>query len=251
MEKWRSILSSGNTEAAWSEFIERYRRLIFAVIRRSVKSDDDADEAFADICGELSSDNMSRLARHDESGAATFSTWLVTVVQRLTIDWLRHRDGRQRVNTPEELTSIQRFIFDRIVRERSSYVETYELAFQRIDAALTFRAFMKEIRATFSILQQRTGGAVHYFPGPPDPVSQSETSIEETLSITDSAARLNAALDQLAPDERLAIKLFITEDVPADRVAKIVGWSNAKVVYNRVYRALEKLRKQFPELASE
>jgi RNA polymerase sigma factor (sigma-70 family) len=251
VEKWRSILAAGNTEAAWSEFIERYRRLIFAVIRRSTASQDDADEVFADICGQLSSDNMSRIARHDDKGPASFSTWLATVVQHLAIDWLRHRDGRLRITTPENLSPLQQFIFDRIVREQCSYVEAYEMAIQRIDSRLSFRTFMNEVRSTFSILERHTGGAVHYFPGPPDPLLQPELPVSEKVNIAGSAAKVNAALDELPPDERLAIQLFIVEEVPAATVAGIVGWPNSKAVYNRVYRILERLRQKLPGLADE
>jgi RNA polymerase sigma factor (sigma-70 family) len=251
VEKWRSTLAAGNAEAAWSEFIERYRRLIFAVLRRTVSGQDDVDEVFADVCGQLSTDNMSRLAQHDDKGAARFSTWLVTVVQHLAIDWVRHRDGRQRITTPDNLSPLQKFIFDRIVREHCTYVEAYELAIQSVHRDLPFRQFMKEVRSMFTILERRSGGAVHYFPGPPDSLSQTAPLAYETVSVADSASKVTAALDELPSDERLAIQLFIVEELPAASVAKIVGWTNSKAVYNRVYRILEKLRRELHRLNEE
>jgi DNA-directed RNA polymerase specialized sigma24 family protein len=50
------------------------------------------------------------------------------------------------------------------------------------------------------------------------------------------------ALQSLSADERLAVQLFVVDELPAVEVARIVGWPNAKAVYNRVYRALAQLR---------
>ena len=57
-----------------------------------------------------------------------------------------------------------------------------------------------------------------------------------------TSARLTDMLNALEPERRLAIQLFVVEELPAAEVARIVGWPNAKAVYNRVYRALAALR---------
>jgi DNA-directed RNA polymerase specialized sigma24 family protein len=44
------------------------------------------------------------------------------------------------------------------------------------------------------------------------------------------------------PDVRLAVELFIVEGMTAAEVARLVGWPNAKAVYNRVSRALAHIR---------
>jgi DNA-directed RNA polymerase specialized sigma24 family protein len=41
---------------------------------------------------------------------------------------------------------------------------------------------------------------------------------------------------------RLAVELFVVERMAAADVARVVGWPNAKAVYNRVYRVLMALR---------
>jgi DNA-directed RNA polymerase specialized sigma24 family protein len=58
----------------------------------------------------------------------------------------------------------------------------------------------------------------------------------------DSARRVAEALASLPPAERVAVQLFVVEGMPAADVARAVGWPNAKMVYNRVYRALDALR---------
>jgi DNA-directed RNA polymerase specialized sigma24 family protein len=63
----------------------------------------------------------------------------------------------------------------------------------------------------------------------------------------EQSAALAAALDTLPAEDRLAVQLFVIEDLPAERVARAVGLPNAKAVYNRVYRALEVLRQKLEQ----
>jgi len=249
---WRATLAAGDSRAAWDLFIARYRRLIFAVIRRSVADEDDAADVFAQVCADLSGNELARLARHRDSGKTRFSTWLVTVVHHQTIDWVRHRDGRRRVTAPKELSTVQRQIFDCIVGARRSHVEAYELILQRSDVKLSFAAFMREVTATFQIIGKVKGKSVaHYIPGPPLPIGQDEPHPHDALVLAESAARLDVALATLPADERLAIQLFIVDELPASAVAQTVGWPNAKTVYNRVHRALAVLRREAIRLGLE
>lgn len=47
MESWIGPLEAGDPEAAWDLFIERYKRLIFAAIRRYTGEPDDVMDVFA------------------------------------------------------------------------------------------------------------------------------------------------------------------------------------------------------------
>ncbi|MBA3404513.1 MAG: sigma-70 family RNA polymerase sigma factor [Gemmatimonadaceae bacterium] len=252
METWRAALVAGDSAGAWNLFIATYRRLIVAVIRRTIADEDDVDDVFGDVCADLSADELARLVRHTDSGTASFSTWLATVVHNRTIDWVRHRDGRRRVTAPTGLTTIQQKIFDRLIREQCSHVEAYELMRQQLGPGLSFGAFMKEVTTTFGILQRTSGTkAAHYWPGPPLPFGQTDDDADDALVLSESAARLAAALELLPPDERLAVQLFIVDELPAAAVARAVGWPNAKAVYNRVYRALGVLRSELERLGLE
>ena len=68
---------------------------------------------------------------------------------------------------------------------------------------------------------------------------------EDPLPTAEASERIARALDTLPPDERLAVQLFVVDEMPAAEVARTVGWRNAKAVYNRVYRALGTLREGF------
>jgi RNA polymerase sigma factor (sigma-70 family) len=245
VESWREKLVAGNSEGAWDEFITRYRRLIIATIRRSLGDDDDVADVFAEVCANLSADNLARLQRHDESGKARFSTWLVTVVHHQTIDLVRRREGRHRVRPPAGLSPIQQRIFQHVFDERRSHVEAYELIQQGAETDMTFAAFIKEVTNTYRVVERVRGKvAMHYFAGPPIISQQIDETPEDAAIAAESQSQLMTALEILAPDERLAVQLFVVDEVSADRVARIVGWPNAKAVYNRVYRALAELRKE-------
>lgn len=245
MESWRAKLVAGNTDGAWDEFITRYRRLILATIRRSLGDDDDAADVFAEVCATLSTDNLARLQRHAESGKARFSTWLVTVVHHQTIDLVRRREGRHRVRPPAGLSPMQLRIFQLVFDEKRPHVEAYELIRQRDQPNLEFADFLKQIAETYRAVERVRGkAATHYFAGPPIISEQTEFTAEDRLIASESGARLASALEILSPDERLAIQLFVVDDLSADQVARVVGWPNAKAVYNRVHRALGVLRKE-------
>jgi len=248
MEEWRAKLAAGDSQGAWDAFITRYRRLITGTIRRTVIERDDIAEVFAEICAALSTDDMALLKRHAQEGAATFSTWLVTVVHHRAVDWMRKEHGRRRITPPPGLTDLQQRIFHHIVAERRSHVETYELIRQRFDNALPFGSFLKELSETYRVMERGSGkAATHYLPGPPVSLNETESLADEALFSAETGTQLAAVLKHLAADERLAIQLFVIDELPAERVAKIVGWPNAKAVYNRVYRALAEARKELEQ----
>ena len=149
MEPWLSKLNAGHGNDAWDLFIERYRRLILATVRRLIDDHDDVMDVFASICAALSSGDFARLKRYSESSSrrASVATWLVAVVRNLTIDWLRRRDGRQRSGIPQGLSPLQREIYAAICLGGSSHVEAYEELRSRGALVLSFPEFLREVRA--------------------------------------------------------------------------------------------------------
>jgi len=100
MEGWAAELVSGRLDAAWDAFVDRYRRLIFAAIRHYAQDYDDVMDVFAQVCAALREGDLWRLRTYaaQPDHRARFSTWLVTVVRHLTVDWFRHRDVRRRLS---------------------------------------------------------------------------------------------------------------------------------------------------------
>ncbi len=244
MDDWMAELGRRGPEAAWDLFLDRYRRLIFAAIRHYAQDYDDVMDVFARVCEALRADGLRRLRIYVDQPdhRARFSTWLVTVVRNLTVDWFRQRDGRQRLSTVAEgLPPLQRAIFGCVFLEHRSHVETYERLRAGPAPDLSFRGFLIELRATYRAVTKGRQGTVLRELGAPPPAEESVTG-EPEGEAGERRDVLEQALAGLSADDRLAVELYVLEELPADAVAKVLGLGNAKTVYNRVYRALASLR---------
>jgi RNA polymerase sigma factor (sigma-70 family) len=243
VEPWLSKFDEGNAQAAWDLFHERYRRLILAVIRRLVPDHDDVMDVFSTVCQALCANDFARLRRYSERAArpARVSTWLVTVVHNLTIDWLRERDGRRRVRVPAGLSPLRQQIYTAICIEGHSHVEAYELIRTRTGSAQAFHDFLREVRETHRAAPCPEQALLRR-PVRDPPPSESALPTFDPAETAESVRRLGEALASQPADVRLAVNLFVVEGMSAADVARMVGWPNAKAVYNRVYRALATLR---------
>ena len=243
MEDWLSTLNAGRSQEAWDLFIARYRALIVATIRRSIRDRDDVMDLFAIVCQALSADDFSRLRRYSTASPqrASVATWLVIVVRNLTVDWLRREHGRPRVAVPDSLSPLQREIFSAICVDRCSHVEAYEIVRARMDSALTFSEFLREVRATH-LLAPCPDRLSRRNTGDPPAADLAAPVGPDSLETAESARRIAAALAGQPADLRLAVQLFVIDGLPAAEVARVVGWPDAKAVYNRVYRALAAIR---------
>jgi RNA polymerase sigma factor (sigma-70 family) len=249
LDAWMVELRRGRSDAAWDRFLDRYRRLIFAAIRYYAQDYDDVMDVFAWVCEALRKADLKRLRSYIEqsSHTARFSTWLVTVVRHLTIDWFRHRDGRNRLSTVAAgLPLLQRGIFEHVFLNHKSHVEAYELICATETPALSFREFRTALRAMYRVVMAGRRGSVLRELGVPPPADE-VLAQPDGPSATDTAEQsqlIERALGQLGPEDRLVVELYVIDKLPAKAVAKIVGLMNSKAVYNRVYRALAVLREQ-------
>src|SRR5689334_17727455 len=250
LENWIAPLRSGDSEKAWDLFLERYRRLIFGAIRRYAKGGD-ADEVmdvFAHVCERLRERDFARLrdaaARFDPD--RPISTWIVAVVRNLTIDWLRHCHGRSRLSAfAEKLPALQQRIYQCVFVEQRSHRETYELLSTRRELSLSFGDFLKEVSATYRSVRSGNWGSLIMELAPSTTNSLVDPFEEDSVIAGDRQARLAEAMSALSDDDKLALQLYIVEGVSADEVARLLSWTGAKAVYNRVYRALSALRRRF------
>ena len=250
MEDWAAELQQGRPEAAWDLFLDRYRRLIFAAIRHYAQDYDDVMDVFARACEALRADGLRKLRVYVQQPdhQARFSTWLVTVVRHLTVDWFRHRDGRSRLSAVAAgLPPLRRRIFEHVFLDQRSHIEAYELIRARETPALSFREFQAELRATYRAMTDGRHGRVLRDLGPAPIEAEALATEPIGPSASDAAEQgriIERALASLGPEDRLAVELYVLQGLPADAVAKVLGLANAKAVYNRVYRALAALREQ-------
>jgi len=243
VESWIAPLETGDPERAWDFFVARYRRLIFGAIRHFTGEPDDVMDVFARVCEAFRENNFARLRRCAAHAEPTrpLSTWLVAVVHNLTIDWFRHRDGRQRLSAvAATLPPLQQRIFECVFVDGRSHVEAYELLRSRDAPDLPFGEFLNELRATYRTVRAGRRGnlaAELAVPPPATPDAPPDPAIA-----AEQRVMLARALETLPAEERLAVQLYVVDEMPADQVARVLGYPNAKTVYNRVYRALGAVR---------
>jgi RNA polymerase sigma factor (sigma-70 family) len=245
MEPWFEELRGGHADAAWDSFIARYRRLIFSAIRHHVTDPDDVMDVFARVCEALRADELARLRRypHDGRPTARFSTWLVAVVRNQTIDWLRHRDGRRGQHLPDGLSHVQQRIYQHVFLDGASHRDCFHLLTSADGIPLSTHEFASELAATYRLASPalpapRPGAA-------PLSLDAIELPAEPAAFDGHGSHHLDLALAALPPADRLAVRLFVVDELPAADVARIVGWPSAKTVYNRVGRALKAVRNRF------
>jgi RNA polymerase sigma factor (sigma-70 family) len=92
-------------EAAWTDFVGAYSKLILYVARSSSGNQDAAMDHYAFVLDQLASSDFRRLRRYVADGRSEFSTWLVVVSQRLCRDYDRQRYGRLRTHAGEGTTA--------------------------------------------------------------------------------------------------------------------------------------------------
>lgn len=190
-EAWVVELRAGRPEVAWDLFLERYRRLIFAAIRHYAQDYDDVMDVFARVCEALREADLKRLRSFVDQPEhrARFSTWLVTVVRHLTIDWFRHRDGRRRLSVVADgLPPLQRTIFEHVFLERRSHVEAFELLRARDAPNLTFGEYLVQLRATYrAVSDGRRGHVLREFGGPPPVETETPSTPVGRISLSETS----------------------------------------------------------------
>jgi len=91
------LLNSGSQaerDSAWESFLASHSRLILYVARSNTRDGDEALDAYTWALERLRENESRRLRGFSEAGGTLFSTWLVVVVRRLCLDFLRHKRGR-------------------------------------------------------------------------------------------------------------------------------------------------------------
>ena len=235
-------LRAGDLDGAWSTFVDRYRRLIFAQIQRSATDPDDVMDIFAHVCDRLRENDLARLKTFAFAAAprASFATWLVAVVRNLIVDWFRARDGRSRAQPPKSLSPIGRRIYELVFLEYRSHREACEVVLLEsgntgVTAGDCRRALREAHRAALI-------GASGTRARPVAVVPYAEWVAEPASSADDASGALRLAMETLDAESQLAIQLFVVEEMPAADIAHVLHLGNAKAVYNRVYRGLAVIR---------
>jgi RNA polymerase sigma factor (sigma-70 family) len=192
-------------DAAWDDFVGAHSRLLLHVVRSLTNDRDAAMDAYTRVLERLREDDYRRLRAYVPDGRSRFTTWLVTVVRRLCLDWHRERFGRVRT---EESTDA------REARERRRRLNTLA-----VDVGLgeLTDAVDAETR-------------------------ESEDGPEERVRALELRDALDAALATLSPSDQLLLRLRFHDGYSAQQIARALHYPTPVHVYRRLNARFTLLR---------
>lgn len=257
LAEWLRARSPEDRERAWDCFLADYAALVLQVVHLFERDPDRADDCFVFVCEQLERDDLRRLRRFDEHGTASFATWLRTVVRNLCLDWRRKRLGRprpfravQRMGAEDE--EVHRAVHLRGLTE-SEALAAVRLSFPefsradlaaslaRIADALTpHQAWLVASRHLRQVSLAASPGA--WEGGRELDPASSEPDPEESAALDEQLGLLRRGLAELAPRERLLLRLRYEQDLTLEEIGRLTGIGSATTAQRAIERALEKLR---------
>ncbi len=91
---------ASSRNGVWTAFLGEYSKLLIQIARRTSSDHDEAMDCYAFVIDALQRDDCRRLRAFAAEGRGKFTTWLVVVARRLSID--HHRKTHGRPQSPEE-----------------------------------------------------------------------------------------------------------------------------------------------------
>lgn len=198
-------------EEAWAGFVHAYSGQILRVARSLGGDADAAMDRYAFVLDRLRDDECRRLRAYARPDAGEFTLWLTVVVRRLCLDHYRERYGRPRRAAGADIGAAD--------PERAGRRRLVDLVADRTDPTLL--------------------------------ASPNQVSPDELLVRSERLQALSGALDQLAPSDRLMLRLRFAEDLPAREIARLMRLPTLFHVYRRLDKVLRQLRETLSRLGIE
>ena len=250
-----SRLKSPNRVEAWKQFLDAYSSLIVLIASRYERGGDQVNDCYLFICEKLCEHDFRRLQSYKPEGSASFRSWLNVVIANLCIDWRRHSLGRERpfasiANLPqlEQMTFKYKFqrrmnlqaCLERIQMHFPGLTEPQlASAIARVSTTLTSSQhwlLSSQQTETISLHPSKTSGKGI------DPV-ESQPGPEQTAEQAQHHEKLQCALDQLTPRQRLLIKLRYQQDLSLKEVARLMRIGDLFRARRQIQVALEELKR--------
>lgn len=252
----------------WKKFLTEYGKVIFYPIRQFTDDEDERMELYVYVCESLARNNFARLKRYQQrSGAiqAKFTTWLISIVKNLCIDWYRKREGRFRLyKAVDNLSALDKEIFELIFLRGFSIEEAFEIITQdkieRSDAE-KFSESLQRIQQCLSrsnrqkllnmLIRRRDRGKFSLLASGFDDQAQiSSTDFlqpDQKLQQEMISQVLKEIINEMSSEDRFLLKLWFESELPARRIAEILGWRKTHKVYSRINTILRQLRARLQE----
>jgi RNA polymerase sigma factor (sigma-70 family) len=252
-EKLLQGLATPAAGEAWKLFLRLHTPLIISVTRQYAHDEQRLRDCYLFVCERLCDDSFRRLRAYRPVAGVQFATWLRAVVGRLSVDWLRSEYGRQRpfraiVGLPDLEQQVYALRFERGLSIPACYqaltarfpeVTEVQLAavVRRISGMLTSRQrWLLATRNTpvFSLEEPEVSREAALAVDSDDP--------ERRACEEEQHARLEGALQQLEPQQRLLLKLRYQQGRTLEEVARLAGLQDAFRARCVVQQALQRLQ---------
>jgi len=264
----RRVLA-GDT-VAWGRFVELYAGLVYAVIRRQLRTTD-VDDIRSVLVDVLVAVRTSKLRAYE--GHAALSTWLAVVARSEALDFLRRRHGRPRYRRLiARLGAADRLIL-RLYHFEGRTPHQVAVTLRLRGEEWTVEEVIARVRALESRLGGRWMDDVAYqlharnvrlvsarmlayldhvrdeFQWRAEAESPEYELMEEEARQT--TRRLAELVGRLEPAERELIHLRYAGGRTAEEVARDLGLAGPRVVYTMTERILRKIRRGFESLGAD
>jgi RNA polymerase sigma factor (sigma-70 family) len=254
------LLIAEDPESAWRAFIDAYTPTLLALIERAgIVDRDEAMEIYARACERLAANDYAALRRRDPS-IGSLTGWLVVVVRRAAIDWIRSRAGRRRMfRAIGEMDRFHQRLFELFYWDGRRPAEAAELlsmemkqditltsvfdALERIDSALSARhrsellSMVARSRAPISLEGDDDAPLV-------DPPAET-LDPEALLRARERDERITAALAMLPAEDAVIVSLKFVEGLTRPQIQRFLQLP--ELTEHRVRAIVAALRAQLAE----
>ena len=247
---------------AWQPFLEAYSGFMLGCIRRLARDYDERMEIYVHVCKRLAADDCRRIKQfrgRSRHGACKFTTWLAAVTFNLGREWIRTHRGRRRLfRAIEKLGGNDRLVFRYHYWEGFEAREIVELLRERHEVILTLDqvdASLKKLRSRLGrdnlwrIVARGARSARHlsldHSPTGAEGVTP-QLAMDGLLPDRECVRRrairkLRQAVERLPEKERVALTCRFRHGMTARAVARALGETNYKRVYELQARAISRL----------
>jgi RNA polymerase sigma factor for flagellar operon FliA len=216
---------------------------VFGYIRRSQRLTADAGDEFSSWARLKLLENDCAILRKFQ-GLSSLRTFLVTVINRLFLDWRITEWGRWRPTADARRLGALAIELERlIVRDHLDFQQAANLLVSKGVADSH-----EECDRVWGELPQRPGrrraaeDALDNVPAPS--ASRDQVAVdEEQANASRTGSALAGALPQLSPEEQLIIRLRYQDGFTVARIAQLLG-QEQKPLYRRIEQILGRLRVQ-------
>jgi len=258
-------LYRNNPIKAWDTFLQRYNRLIMAVIGEFLEEHDRAMDLYTYSLENMKKNGCKRLVSYfDKPRRYSFESWIAIVVRHCCLDQFRKEKGQKRLlKCIKTMPPIDQWIFRYVYWYGYAPDITHELLTTNHGFEISFDEFGDHLNRIRDTLKQstrwniergwqanihsqtldadKTGSADDLFSMFSE---QNPQSSEEKLIHNESQKIFNKVLLSLPPEDQLIIHLRFTRGLTLEEIARLLRIKNIWRINRKLTKAITVLRKK-------